>query len=158
MQYPRAFGRWQMNGKRSPAGLRVLAVAALALCGCPESTPSIDAGLPAPEPLVDSSLAFANILDLEGVPAQTEDWSVFSMSDLGSWQTFGLAEASQLGAFSGPFNLFDGRWLSPGMLGLGLSEGPAATTLDFGRATEVALTSYPSSTFGSLPAVRPWSR
>ena len=63
----------------------VMAFAVL-ICGCPESTSPNDAGPPLPpEPQVDSSLAFANILDLEGVPAQTEDWSVFSMSDLGSW-------------------------------------------------------------------------
>jgi putative isomerase len=102
-------------------------------------------GLPAPTPF-DASLAFPNVLNLEGAPAMSEDWSVFSFSDLGSWQSFGLPEASDAalrGGFTGPFQMRDGRWISRSFMRLGLFDVGKQAALDLATASEVTMTSYP---------------
>ena len=107
--------------------------------GCSETT-TPDSPV---NPAVDNSIAFPNILDLKGVPTQAEDWSVFSMSDLGSWQSFGLSDETLLGGFSGPLGLLDGRWISPSFVRLSLRDVDAQHHLDFAEASDVELTSYP---------------
>ena len=127
-------------------------------CTTPDSPVATDAGSPVAtdvagpvatdvagpaDPEMDTSIAFPNILNLEGVPAQAEDWSVFSFSDLGSWQSFGLSDETLLGGFSGPFGLLDGRWITPSFMRLSVRDVDAGVDLDSTLASDVDLTSYP---------------
>jgi len=101
--------------------------------------------LPAPIPF-DASVGFPNVLNLQGAPAMSEDWSVFSFSDLGSWQSFGLPEAGDTtlrGGFTGPFQMRDGRWISRSFMRFGLFDVGKQAYLDLATASEVTMTSYP---------------
>jgi beta-galactosidase len=62
------------------------------------------------------SVVHGSMLSYEGVPEGPEDWSFLPLSDLGSWQGFGIPDAGSPAAFSGPFLFSSGRWVSQQLL------------------------------------------
>lgn len=59
---------------------------------------------------------FANVLNLNGIPNDYNDRSIFSFSDMGAWFGYSLPDNPQYhGSFSGPFLMTqdNGVWISP---------------------------------------------
>lgn len=75
----------------------------------------------AAERTVVDTLAYADVLDLTGVPDSARDEGVFAFADLGAWHMFGLpgvASGDALGGFTGPLLLTDGGvWLGRSLVG-----------------------------------------
>lgn len=94
--------------------------------------------------LPDSVEDFSNILNVRNLPGGEEDWNSFCFLDQGSWIGFGLPaedDPSTWGGFSGPFCLYNGRWLSAELLKVAILLG--SDTLFADQADSAKLHFYP---------------
>lgn len=58
---------------------------------------------------------FIDVLDVKNTPSAARDWNSFCFSDLGSWHGYALPsenDSLNFGAFTGPFLMTEGLWLS----------------------------------------------
>ena len=88
---------------------------------------------------------FPNVLEVRNLPTSADDWSAFCHSDQGAWFGFSLppvTNSSLAGAFTGPFLMSHGRWLSPSLLQLQLRDA-SGNIIDLTTATDFTATYYP---------------
>ncbi|MFC1640075.1 trehalase family glycosidase, partial [Gemmatimonadota bacterium] len=93
--------------------------------------------------------AYPNVLNVVGVPADPRDLSVFSVSDLGAWFSFGLPGADDRdvwGGFTGPFLLTHGGvWLGRSFARLYVQDVSSGEAADWSDGEATPLTYHPGS-------------
>ncbi|MBI9068582.1 MAG: hypothetical protein JEZ09_14900 [Salinivirgaceae bacterium] len=83
-------------------------------------------------------LKYANLLNVKNVPDSTIDWHSFCFSDQGAWFGFALPakkDTNYYGAFTGPFLMTEGKWLSKSLLNFELFDNNSNQIIDFSNAT-----------------------